>query len=219
MQIIKGILLEPVGCMAEFPAGPFHEIAALLFGKKGKTSKSGSRSYWHLLNLMEAAEQPMDQTQQDLVTALEAAAVAGASMYEDVVPALSELAAMGVHLSIASSLGHEAAVGFLRANSLSGFFPSVWNRDNAGGIKGAPLVRALHAASLQPENTLFLTDTAEGISVARSAGVNPILMMNDPDEARRLATHDPAGGVVSLHELPDFVRLVRAQVAPASGLA
>jgi hypothetical protein len=36
-------------------------------------------------------------------------------------------------------------------------------------------------------------------------------MMNDPDEARRLAMHDPAGGIVSLHELPDFVRLVAAE--------
>jgi hypothetical protein len=36
-------------------------------------------------------------------------------------------------------------------------------------------------------------------------------MMNDPDEARRLATHNPAGGVVSLHEIPDFIRLIAAQ--------
>lgn len=216
MQIIKGILLEPVGCLAEFPSGPFHEIAARLFGKKGKASGSGSRSYWHLLNLIEAAERPMDQTHQDLVTALEAEAVAGASVYEDVVPALGELAAMGVHLAIASSLGHDAVAGFLKANSLSEFVSGAWNRDNSGGIKAFPLVRALHSASLQPENTLFLTDTAEGIRVARSAGVNPILMMNDPDEAQRLAAHNPAGGVVSLHELPDFVRLVRAQVASAS---
>jgi hypothetical protein len=35
--------------------------------------------------------------------------------------------------------------------------------------------------------------------------------MNDPDEAQRLETHKPAGGVVSLHEIPDFIRLVAAQ--------
>ena len=219
MQIIKGILLEPVGCLAEFPPGPFHEITGRLFGRKGRASKSGSRSYWHLLNLMEAAERPMETTQLDLLTALEAEAVAGASMYEDVAPALGELAAMGVHLSITSSLGHDAVASFLKANSLCEFFPGVWNRDNAGGVKAVPLARALHAADLQPENTLFLTDTAEGISAAKRAGVNPILMMNDPDEARRLSIHNPAGGVVSLHELPDFVRLVRAQLAPASELA
>jgi hypothetical protein len=47
--------------------------------------------------------------------------------------------------------------------------------------------------------------------VAESVGVNPILMMNDPDESRRLAMHDPAGGIVSLHELPDFIKFVRAE--------
>ena len=51
----------------------------------------------------------------------------------------------------------------------------------------------------------------EGIKAARSAGVHPILMMNDPDEAQRLAMHNPAGGVVSLHEMPDFLRLIAAQ--------
>jgi hypothetical protein len=58
---------------------------------------------------------------------------------------------------------------------------------------------------------MFLTDTAEGLKVARSIGVQPILMMNDPDESKRLAMQSPAGGVVSLHELPDFIRLVRAE--------
>jgi hypothetical protein len=36
-------------------------------------------------------------------------------------------------------------------------------------------------------------------------------MMNDPDEAMRLAVHGPSGGIVSLHELPDFIRLVAAE--------
>jgi hypothetical protein len=35
--------------------------------------------------------------------------------------------------------------------------------------------------------------------------------MNDPDEARRLAMQEPAGGIVSLLELPDFVRLLAAR--------
>ena len=63
---------------------------------------------------------------------------------------------------------------------------------------------------------MFLTDTAEGLKVAKSVGANAILMMNDPDEARRLAMHDPAGGIVSLHELPDFIRLVTAENAATS---
>ena len=52
MQTIEGLLFEPVGCLAEFPSAPFHEIAVSLFGRKGNASPSGSRAYWHLLNLM-----------------------------------------------------------------------------------------------------------------------------------------------------------------------
>jgi hypothetical protein len=58
---------------------------------------------------------------------------------------------------------------------------------------------------------IFLTTTEEGLNAAKAAGIRPILMMNDPDEARRLAMLEPAGGIVSLHELPDFIRLVAAQ--------
>src|SRR5579864_8098481 len=209
MQNIDGILLEPVGCLAEFPAGPFHEIAHRFFERKGprkaKPSQSGSRSYWHWLNLIgETSPQP-------LAEALEIEAVNAASVYEDTLPALRELRAMGVHLSIASSLSDAAITRFLDKHLLGEFFAGVWNRDNAGGIKAVPLLRALRGASLQPENVIFLTDTVEGINVARSAGAHPVLMMNDPDEARRLATHSPAGGVVSLHEIPDFIRLLAEQ--------
>ena len=201
MRRIDGILLEPVGTLAEFPAGPFHEIA----GRRGKVSQSGSRSYWHLLkSIGEIPSSPLTE-------ALEIEAVDAASVYEDIVPALAEMKVMGVHLSIASSLSAAAITRFLEKHSLGEFFTGVWNRDNAGGIKAVPLVRALRGASLQPENAIFLTDTAEGIKVARTAGVHPILMMNDPDEARRLAMHKPAGGVVSLHEIPDFIRLIAAQ--------
>jgi beta-phosphoglucomutase-like phosphatase (HAD superfamily) len=205
MQNIDGILLEPVGCLAEFPAGPFHEIARRLLARKGKLSNSGSRCYWHLLKLLD------EFSPQPLAEALEIEAVNAASIYEDTVPALRELKAMGVHLAIASSLSDAAIRRFLEKHSLGKFFSGVWNRDNSGGIKAVPLVRALRGASLQPENAMFLTDTVEGIKAARTAGVRPILMMNDPDEARRLAVHKPAGGVVSLHELPDFIRLIAAQ--------
>jgi phosphoglycolate phosphatase-like HAD superfamily hydrolase len=204
MQNIDGILLEPVGCLAEFPSAPFHEIAVRFFGRKGKASPSGSRSYWHLLNLI-------GETSFSPAEALELEAVNASSIYEDTVPALAELKAMGVHLSIASSLSEAAVARFLEKHSLGGFFAGVWSRGNAGGVKAAPLVRALRGTSLQPANVMFLTDTVEGIKVARTAGVHPILMMNDPDEARRLAMHNPAGGVVSLHELPDFIRLIAAQ--------
>ena len=205
MQVIEGILFEPVGCLAEFPSGPFHEIAARFFGRKSKASPSGSRTYWHLLNLIGDAAPPSSMRD------LEIEAVNAAGVYEDIVPAVTELKAMGVHLSIASSLSDAAIKLFLQKHSLGKFFAGVWNRDNAGGIKAVPLVRAVRGASLQPENVMFLADTVEGIKAGRSAGVHPVLMMNDPDESRRLAMHNPAGGVVSLHEIPDFIRLIAAQ--------
>jgi beta-phosphoglucomutase-like phosphatase (HAD superfamily) len=210
MQTIKGILFEPVGCLAEFPSEPFLEIAARLSGRRKKASTSGSRSYWHLLNVLETMSD--NGTLDDFeVEALEVEAVERASLYEDVIPALSELKAMDIKLFVASSLSNAAIVRFLEKGCLQDYFPSVWSRDNAKGIKTAPLQSALDGAFLQPGQAMFLTDTAEGLKVARSVGVNSILMMNDPDESRRLAMHGPAGGIVSLHELPDFIRFVRAE--------
>lgn len=202
MKPIKGILFEPVGCLAEFQPGPFIEIAARLFDRKMKPARSASRAYWHLLNLMEPSGAAA-------IEALEIQAVDGAAIYEDVLPALAELKAMGIELILASSLSGAAVARFLERCPHA--FDAVWTRDNSGGIKAAPLARALDAASLAPQHTLYLTDTSEGLNVARSLGVSPILMMNDPDESKRLALQNPAGGVVSLHELPDFVRLVRAE--------
>ena len=205
LRCIEGILLEPVGCLAEFPAEPFHEIAAQFRGSQGKVGISGSAAYWHSLTLMR------DQPASKLAEALEIQAVTAASVYEDVRPALEELQAMGVYLLIASSLSAAAVSRFLELHSLAEFFSGVSNRENAGGIMAAPLIHALHSASVAPEKAIFLTDTLAGIGTARRAGVYPILMMNDPDESRRLAAHDPAGGLVSLHELPDFIRLVASQ--------
>ena len=211
MQPIEGILFEPVGCLAEFPADPFLEIASRVFHRRRKPSQSGSRAYWHLLNLIETAAEELDQADRQMIEALEVQAVDEAHLYEDVVPSLAELQTLGLGLSIASSLGGTAVTSFLEKFCLSGFFASAWSRDNAKGVKSAPLLSAVSGRSLQPEKTMFLTDTAEGLQVAKIAGLNAILMMNDPDEARRLALREPAGGIVSLHELPDFVRLVAAQ--------
>jgi phosphoglycolate phosphatase-like HAD superfamily hydrolase len=213
MQIIEGVLFEPVGCLAEFPPEPFHEIAARLFGRRKKPSTSGSRSYWHLLNLMQAAGRTLDASEKKMVEGLEAQAVAAAGAYEDVLPALSELKAMGVPLFIASSLSDTAITRFLERYSLPEFFSAVWSRDNAGGVKAAPLAGGIGGASLHPERVMFITDTSEGLKVAKSVGVQSILMMNDPEEARRLAMRNPTGGIVSLHELPDFIRLVAAENA------
>jgi beta-phosphoglucomutase-like phosphatase (HAD superfamily) len=210
MQPIQAILFEPVGCLAEFPSEPFHEIATRIFGvPKKKPSRSGSRAYWHLLNLMEGSQVG---SKAESIEALEMEAVDSAAVYEDVLPALSELRAMGTRMYLASSLSRAAIRRFLVKCSLDPLFAGVWSRDDAGGIKAAPLRCAVAAAAARPEQTMFLTDTAEGLRTAKSVGIHPILMMNDPDEARRLTAYDPSGGIVSLHELPDFVRLLRTAV-------
>jgi phosphoglycolate phosphatase-like HAD superfamily hydrolase len=211
MQTIEALLLEPVGCLAEFSSTPFHEIAVRLFGRREKPISSASRSYWRLLNLIDAAKKPFDEEKKSIVETLEVEAVDAASIYEDVVPALAELKSMGIRLFVASSLSRMAVLKFIERNSLGEFLSGVHTRDEAGGVKSAPLQSALDGASLSRENTMFLTDTLEGIKTARCVGVHPILMMNDPDEAQRLAMHNPAGGVVSLNEIPDFIRVLAAQ--------
>ena len=211
MQTIEALLLEPVGCLAEFPSAPFHEIVLRLFGRKWKTGSSASRIYWRLLNLIDAAKTPLDAEKKRVAETLEVEAVEAASIYEDVVPALAELKSMGIRLLVASSLSRRAASRFIERNLLGEFLSGVCTRDDAGGVKSALLLNALGGASLPGEKTMFLTDTVEGIKVARSVGVLPILMMNDPDEAQRLAMQNPAGGIVSLHEMPDFIRLIAAQ--------
>ncbi len=211
MQTIEALLLEPVGCLAEFPSAPFHEIAVRLFGRKRKAGSSASQAYWYLLNLIDSAKKPFDTEKKSIAEELEVQAVDAASIYEDVAPALAELKSMGVRLFVASSLSRRAAMRFIERNTLGEFFSGVRARDDAGGVKSAPILDVLASASLPKEKTMFLTDTVEGIKVARSVGVHPILMMNDPDEAQRLAMHNPAGGVVSMHEMPDFIRLIAAQ--------
>jgi FMN phosphatase YigB (HAD superfamily) len=216
VEKIEGILFEPVGCLAEFPAEPFQEIAAQLFDRSKKPSTSGSRSYWHLLNLIEAAGMTLNKDQWAMVEDLELQAVAGASVYEDVIPALSELQSMGIQMMIASSLSAVAVARFLESGGLGALFTDIWSRDDAGGMKAIPLERAIRSAAVRAGETMFLTDTAEGVKVAKRVGVNAILMMNDPDDAKRLAMREPAGGIVSLQELPDFIRFVAAKHAARS---
>jgi beta-phosphoglucomutase-like phosphatase (HAD superfamily) len=100
--------------------------------------------------------------------------------YEDAAPALAELEALGVRMIAVTSLS------------------------------AAVLTRAVTEASLSPDRVICLTDTEQGIHAAREAGLQPVLMMNDPDQAMRLTALNPAGGIVSLQELPDFVRFVAA---------
>ena len=55
---------------------------------------------------------------------------------------------------------------------------------------------------------MSLADTEEGLNVAKEVGVNSILMINDYDDGRRLAMHPPTGGIISLAELGDAIRLI-----------
>src|SRR6266850_4580750 len=147
MQIIQGILFDPVGCLAEFPPEPFNEIAARLFGRKKKPSRSASRLYWHLLNLMDDPDQQSSESDRKLIETLEIQAVEAATVYEDVIPALSELKAMNIKLVMASSLSNGAVTRFIDKSRLNGFFSAVSTRDTAGAVKAAPLRAALEMAS------------------------------------------------------------------------
>src|SRR5690349_2685048 len=137
MRPVEAILFDPVGCLAEFPADPFLEIAARLYGRKKKPARSASRAYWHLLNLMESAGELHS------IESLELEAIHAATVYEDVIPALAELHSMGVQLVIASSLSEAAVISFLERAAAARFFSAVWTRTNAGGVKTAPLAAAL----------------------------------------------------------------------------
>jgi len=106
--------------------------------------------------------------------------------YEDAAPAMAELVALGVRVVQLSSLSEAA------------------------------LTKAMADEALSADRVICLTDSEQGLRAAKAAGVHAVLMMNDPDEAMRLTTLEPAGGIVSLRELPDFVRFVAAGSGRAS---
>jgi beta-phosphoglucomutase-like phosphatase (HAD superfamily) len=191
VDAIDAILFEPVGALAEFP--------------------EGSQRYWDRVLSLASSDEPLGDERTRLEGS-EIELVERALVYEDALPALTELQALGVRLIATTSLCETALTMFLERASLSRRFHDRWSRDTAGGVGHIVLAKAMTAASLVPERVLFLADTEAGVRVGQRAGVNPILMMNDPDEAMRLTSScKPAGGVVSLHELPDFVRFVSAR--------
>src|SRR5437870_1034777 len=150
MQIIHGILFEPVGCLAEFSPEPFNDMATLVSGRRSKASRSAGRTYWNLLNLMETMGMRLSESQIAQIEDLELQAVETASVYEDVVPALSELNAMGVNLLLATSLSRAAAARFIERAALGGMFTVVSSRDRAEEVRAVPLRKALTMASLEP---------------------------------------------------------------------
>jgi beta-phosphoglucomutase-like phosphatase (HAD superfamily) len=207
MRRITAVLFDPVGTLAEFRAQAFEDMAVRFFGEP-RAVASGSEAYWHVLDLIAAAERPLAAADRELLERMELEAVEEVEVYEDVVPALAELRSMNISLLMASSLSGAAVNRFLEKFALQEFFPAAWSRDNAAGVKGAPMAKAVAASALPPEQVMALVDTAGGVAVAKEIGVNSILMINDYDEGRRLAMHDPTGAIVSLHELPDAIRFV-----------
>ena len=193
-RVIDAILFEPVGCLAEFSPEEFREIALQVFGRPSPPGMTASGAYWHLLNVMAAADKPRRPARPSIARLSKASscdAVRRARPYEDVTPSLSELKALGVALIVASSLSTVAVTSFLDTHSLRQYFSDVWTRDTAGGVKHVPLAKALAGRALDPARVMFITDTAEGLDAAKQVGVNSVLMMNDPDEAMKLTTHKP----------------------------
>jgi beta-phosphoglucomutase-like phosphatase (HAD superfamily) len=213
VKAVDAILFEPVGALAEFPAAPFQALAADVFERSPAAEAQGSQAYWNMLDLLASCDRPLWPGQRATLDAGERDAVDAALVYDDAGPALAELAGLGVRLIVASSLSERALSRFLDRAALSALFHDRWSRDSAGGVADAVLRRAVSGGSLMPDRVLFLADTEAGLRAATRAGVRPILMMNDPDEAMRLTACNPAGGIVSLHELPDLVRLVAARHA------
>jgi len=219
VHAVDAILFDPVGALAEFPAAPFQAAAARVFARSpaAETHGSvgggvgGSTAYWDLLDLLASCDRSLLPEERATIEAGEAEAVNAALVYDDAPPALEALAGLGVRLIVASSLSEHALSRFLDRTGWHALFHDRWSRDTAGGVGAAVLRRAVTGGSLAADRVLFLADTEAGLRAATLAGVHPILMMNDPDEAMRLTAHNPAGGIVSLHELPDLVRLVGAR--------
>ena len=208
MQDIRAVLFDPVGCLAEFPAQEFDAIAEQVFGvAPAATVRSGSEAYWRVLQLMEAGGS-LTASQRQQAEALEIAAVDRVELYEDVVPALAELRALGVSLIVATSLSGAAVARFIDRFSLRDHFSAVWSRDNAAGVRAAPIAKALEEGHLAPEQAMVLVDTTEGVTIAKNITANSMLMINDYDDGRRLAMEEPTGGIISLHELPDVIRFI-----------
>jgi beta-phosphoglucomutase-like phosphatase (HAD superfamily) len=211
VDAVDAICFDPVGTLADFPARPFLAAALHVFARELPAHDRGSHAYWDLVELLTSCDRPLAEHEQSAIEAAEMEAADAACLYDDAGPALGELAALGVRLLVTSSLSERALGRFLDRAPFRALFSEVWSRDAAGGVGDVVLRRAVANGVLIASRVLFLTDTGKGLQAARRAGVLPMLMMNDPDEAMRLTSQEPAGGIISLHELPDMVRLVAAR--------
>jgi phosphoglycolate phosphatase-like HAD superfamily hydrolase len=206
--MIKAVLFEPVGCLAEFPALEFNNAAAELLAATGDAPATGSQAYWRLLGLLEPQFGAFTKESLARLEAFELQAVERADLYEDVRASLEELGQLGVAAFLVSSLSRPAIARFLERFSLTDLFAGSITRDEAQGVGARPVRHAIDQASLDPARVMVLVDTAEALDMTKQFGLNAVLMINDYDEGRALAEHRPAGGVVSLAELADALRLI-----------
>jgi FMN phosphatase YigB (HAD superfamily) len=206
MEVIKAVLLEPVGCLAEFAPDAFNRAATDLFGARPDAEASGSQAYWRLMGLMD--ERPISAADLARLEALELDAVEHAELYEDALPALAELKSLAVPTILVSSLSRAAVTRFIERHALADLLAGAVTRDEAGGVMGKVLRAVVTNAQVVPAHVMALADTAEGLAVAKQLGLNAILMINDYDEGRALAERNPAGGIVSLTELADALRVI-----------
>lgn len=205
MDSIKAVLIDPVGCLAEFGPEEFRAAAALL-DMTIDAAATGSRAYWQLIRHIEKRAVCAETLSQ--LEALELRAVEQAELYEDVHASLAALGPLGVGVILASSLSRVAAELFVGRHALSGLLTGVVTRDEAGGVGARVLRCALERAALEPKQVMALADTAEALDLIQQQDLNAMLMINDYDEGRALAERHPSGGIVSLAELPDALRLI-----------
>jgi beta-phosphoglucomutase-like phosphatase (HAD superfamily) len=208
VDVIKAILFEPVGCLAEFRGEEFNRAAADLFGASQEPAATGSQAYWRLLGLMEQRQDAITIEGSVRLLEIELRAVVQAELYEDVRPSLEELKALGVAAYLASSLSRQAVAHFLERHGLADLFAGRFTRTEAAGVMAKPLRCAIDRTGLDPGRVMVLADTAEGLDLSKQLGLSAMLMINDYDEGRALAERNPAGGIVSLAELAPALRLI-----------
>jgi beta-phosphoglucomutase-like phosphatase (HAD superfamily) len=208
VEVIKAVLFEPVGCLAEFQPDEFNSAAADLFGASPDPTATGSQAYWRLLGLMEQQPNAISIEGSVRLLELELRAIVQAELYEDVRSSLEELKALGVATYLTSSLSQTAVAHFLERHALADLFVGRITRAEASGGMAAPLRAAVAQAGLEPARVMALADTAPALDLIKRLGLNAMLMINDYDEGRALAERNPAGAIVSLAELGDALRLI-----------
>src|SRR5205807_6547722 len=119
VEAIKAVLLEPVGCLAEFRADAFDAAAAALAAATAEPGAGGSQAYWRLIGALEPRFAALSKADLERWAGFELEAVEHADLYPDVRFALEELKQLGVAAYIASSLSRAAVQRFIARFSLA----------------------------------------------------------------------------------------------------